>query len=128
MCLVSPYASSQSSYPLHCPVLSLPFPLPTYTQTFLKKNNDLIIGVMQKQAEAAQGRDGGAVDKKLLQTCAEMIKELNDNLTQVCMVSLFSSVASSSSLILLNYECRWALIPLQVYDIYSEFTPVKEDN
>ena len=39
---------------------------------------------MQKQAEAVKGgQQGTAVDKKLLQTCAEMIKELNDNLTQV---------------------------------------------
>lgn len=42
----------------------------------------------QKQQAAPQGGEqgeGGEKEKALLQQCAEMIKELNDNLTQVCV-------------------------------------------
>lgn len=35
------------------------------------------------QGDEGEGEEG--VDKALLQQCAEMIKELNDNLTQVCV-------------------------------------------
>lgn len=77
-------------------------------QAFLKKNNDLIQAVMARQAQAlaqeaggkgpaaasdaapesqphgeGEGEEGAGADKALLQQCAEMIKELNDNLTQV---------------------------------------------
>lgn len=71
-------------------------------QAFLKKNNELIRAVMAQQAKALAQEQGendeptgtgatqgseaaGApgVDKALLQQCAGMIKELNENLTQV---------------------------------------------
>lgn len=68
-----------------------PTPPPTH-QDFLKKNNGLIqkIEALQKEATEGQGEQGGGGggntnegQKKVLQQCAEMIKELNDNLTQV---------------------------------------------
>ncbi len=37
----------------------------------------------QPQGESEDGAGAGGVDKAVLQQCAEMIKELNENLTQV---------------------------------------------
>lgn len=51
-------------------------------QVFLKKNNQLIVEVMKKQEESTTNTEA-ANDKKSLQKVAEMIKELNENLTQV---------------------------------------------
>lgn len=95
----------------------------------------------QQQGELAGG--GGGVDKALLQQCAGMIKELNDNLTQVCIcvfcacklgrmiavVSLMEAVCEG-----LCFSCvLWMLTSLapmsltQVYDIYAELAPVPKE-
>jgi len=93
-------------------------------QGLLKKNNELIVQVMEQQREASEvpiqptakeagNEEGGgeetgevkeegntgAAQQAALQKCALMIKELNDNLTQVRI--------SEGSL----EWCRWAEAP-----------------
>lgn len=93
-------------------------------QGLLKKNNELIVQVMEQQREASEvpiqptakeagSEEGGgeetgevkeegntgAAQQAALQKCALMIKELNDNLTQVRI--------SEGSL----EWCRWAEAP-----------------
>jgi hypothetical protein len=56
-------------------------------QSYLRKNNELISEVQRRQEEATKA-PGSDASKETLRKCAELIKELNENLTQVGALAL----------------------------------------